>query len=209
MAVYSIVWIIGATLAIYVPLVPYMIFTVGVVGWLLLVIEAIVAAPILAISFILPAGDELGKVMQGLLLLLNIIIRPILMLFGFVLATRLYQAVVKLVNYGMLANFNNLNTTDSLFAWVAILTLYGAFIIALSNKCFTLIYALPDKILRWMGSAPEHTDASHELHEAKSTMLKGADTANKVSMGIPERNFARLQTRAKQLVPPDAVSGGS
>lgn len=208
MAIYSIVWVIGATLAIYVPLVPYMIFTVGVLGWLLLVIEAIVAAPILAISFILPAGDELGKVMQGLLLLLNILIRPILMIFGFVLATRLYQAIVKLVNYGMLANFNHLNTTDSLFAWVAVLTLYGAFIIALSNKCFSLIYALPDKILRWMGGAPEHTDASHELHEAKSTMLKGADTANKVSMGIPERNFARLQTRAKQLSPPDSVSGG-
>lgn len=207
MAVYSIVWVIGATLAIYVPLIPYMMFTVGVVGWLLLVIEAIVAAPVLAISFILPAGDELGKVVQGLLLLLNIVLRPVLMLFGFVLAIRLYQAVVKLVNFGMLANFNFLNTSDSMFAWVAVLTIYGTFIIALSNKCFSLIYALPDKILRWMGSAPEHTDASHELHEAKSSMLKGADTVNKVSMGIPERNFARLQTRAKQLAPPDAVSG--
>lgn len=208
MAIYSVVWIIGATLAIYVPLVPYMIFTVGVLGWLLLVIEAIVAAPILAISFILPAGDELGKIMQGLLLLLNILIRPILMLFGFILAIRLYQAVVKLVNYGMMANFEHLNTSDSLFAWVAVLTLYGTFVIALANKCFSLIHALPDKILRWVGSSPEHTDAAHELHEAKSTMLKGADTINKVSMGIPERNFARLQTRANQLMPPDAVSGG-
>lgn len=208
MAVYSIVWIIGATLAIYVPLIPYMMFTVGVVGWLLLVVEAIVAAPVLAISFIMPSGEELGKVVQGLLLLLNIVLRPILMLFGFILAIRLYQAVVKLINFGMLANFGFLNTSDSMFAWVAILTIYGTFIIALSNKCFALIYALPDKILRWMGSAPEHTDAAHELHEAKSTMLKGADTVNKVSMGIPERNFARLQTRAKQLAPPDAVSGG-
>lgn len=208
MAVYSIVWILGATLAIYVPLIPYMMFTVGIVGWLLLVVEAIVAAPVLAISFILPSGEELGKVVQGLLLLLNIVLRPVLMLFGFILAIRLYQAVVKLVNFGMLANFGFLNTSDSMFAWVAVLTIYGAFIIALSNKCFALIYALPDKILRWMGSAPEHTDAAHELHEAKSTMLKGADTVNKVSMGIPERNFARLQTRAKQLTPPDAVSGG-
>lgn len=207
MAIYSIVWIIGATLAIYVPLIPYMMFTVGIVGWLLLVVEAIVAAPVLAISFILPSGDELGKVVQGLLLLLNIVLRPVLMLFGFILAIRLYQAVVKLVNFGMLANFDFLSTSDSMFAWVAVLTIYGTFIIALSNKCFSLIYGLPDKILRWMGSSPEHTDASHELHESKSTMLKGADTVNKVSMGIPERNFARLQTRAKQLTPPDAVSG--
>lgn len=207
-AIYSIVWIIGATLAIYIPLIPYLIFTIAVVGWLLLVIEAIVAAPILAISFMLPSGDELGKVVQGLLLLFNILLRPVLMLFGFILATRLYQAVVKLINFGMLANFNLLDTHDSLFAWVAVLTLYATFVIALSNKCFSLIYALPDKILRWMGSAPEHTDTSQELHHAKSTMLKGADTINKISTGIPERNLARLQSRVKQLIPPDAVRGG-
>lgn len=40
-ALYGIVWIIGAILAIYIPLVPYIIYTVTVVGWLLLVIEAI------------------------------------------------------------------------------------------------------------------------------------------------------------------------
>ncbi len=61
MAVYGIVWVLGALLAIYIPLVPYLIFTVGVVGWLLLVVEAVVAAPIMAVSFMLPANDEMGK----------------------------------------------------------------------------------------------------------------------------------------------------
>lgn len=207
-AIYSVVWVIGAILAIYIPLIPYLIFTIGVVGWLLLVIEAIVAAPILSISFMLPASDELGKMLHGLSLLLNIILRPILMLFGFILATRLYQAVVKLVNFGMLTNFDMLNTGDSLFAWVAILALYSTFIIALSNKCFSLIYALPDKILRWMGGMPEHTDPSQEMQFAKGAMHKGADTVNKISVSIPERSFARLQARAKQIGPPDAVTSG-
>jgi conjugal transfer/type IV secretion protein DotA/TraY len=207
-AIYSVVWIVGATLAIYVPLVPYLIFTIGVVGWLMLVIEAVVAAPILAVGFMLPSGDELGKMVQGLLLLLNILLRPVLMLFGFILATRLYQAVVKLVNFGMLTNLNLINTYDSMFAWVAVLTLYATFVIALSNKCFSLIYGLPDKILRWMGGTPEHTDTSQEMHHAKSTMLKGADTVNKISTGIPERNLSSLQSRAKQLFPPDAVRNG-
>lgn len=205
-AVYSIVWVIGAVLAIYVPLIPYLIFTLGVVGWLLLVIEAIVAAPILAIGFMLPTNEEMGKMLHGLLLLLNIVLRPIMMLFGFVLATRLYQAVVKLVNFGMLANFDTLNTTDSLFAWIGILALYATFIIALSNKCFSLIYALPDRILRWMGGIPEQSDPTQELHLSKSGLMKAVDTSNKISMGLPERSFARLQTRSKQLAPPDAVT---
>lgn len=187
--VYGTIWSIGAMLAIYVPMVPYMIFTVGVIGWLLLVIEAIVAAPILAISFMLPSNDELGKVVQGLMLLLNILLRPLLMLFGFILATRLYQAVIKLVNFGMMANFNTLNNSGSIFAWVAMLTLYAAFVVGISNKCFTLIYALPDKILRWMGSSPEHTDAGQELQNSKSAISQTTDIGNRLVSTAEERSF--------------------
>ncbi len=205
-SIYSIVWVVGASLAIYVPLMPYLIFTIAVVGWFLLVIEAIVAAPILALSFMLPTNDEMGKMLQGLMLLLNIILRPILMLFGFILATRLYQAVVKLVNFGMLSNFDFMHTADSMFAWVAVLAIYATFVITLSNKSFSLIYALPDKVLRWMGAMPEQTDPSLELQTSKSSMLRGAETVNKISTGIPERGFARSQNRARELLyPPDAV----
>ncbi len=207
--IYGIIWVIGATLAVYIPLIPYMIFTIGVVGWLLLVIEAMVGAPVMALSFILPGGEELGKVAQGAMILLNIILRPVLMLFGFVLSIRLYQAVIKLINFGLLDSFHNLNTVGSLFAWVAIIMVYAGFVVALSNKCFSLIYGIPDKILRWMGGAPEHNDPSNELHHVKGTMSKGAETINSITSGFAERNLGRLQGRAKQLGPPDEVLGGT
>lgn len=207
--VYSIIWVVGAALAIYIPLIPYLIFTICIVGWLLLVVEAVVASPILAISFMIPTHDEMGKMLQGLMLLLNIILRPAMMLFGFIFATRLYQIVVKLVNFGMLTNFDHLNINDSMFAWVAILVIYATFIVSLSNKAFSLIYVIPDKILRWIGGVPEQTDPSQELHFTKSSMQRGAETVNKVSLGIPERGFARSQDQAKQLLsPPDAVRNG-
>lgn len=205
---FGILWVIGATLSIYIPLIPYMIFTVAVVGWFLLVIEAIVAAPILALSFILPSGEELGKIMQGLMLLLNILLRPTLMLFGFVLASRLYRAIIELVNFSILGNFAMLESSKSDFAWVALLALYGAFVVALSNKCFSLIYAIPDKILRWMGGGPEHTDVSQELGQAKGALSKGADTVNKINTGFGERELARLKDRANQQNPADEVQGG-
>jgi len=197
LTVYGIIWICGATMAIYIPLIPYMMFTVAVLGWFLLVIEAIVAAPILALSFILPAGEELGKIMQGLMLLLNIVLRPTLMLFGFILASRLYKAIVQLVNFSMLGNFSNISLHESLFASVAIVCLYVMFILALSNKCFALIYALPDKVLRWMGGQAEHTDATQELQQAKGGMSKGGETVNKISTGFAETGFDRLHKAVK------------
>ncbi len=99
----------------------------------------------------------------------------------------------------MLSNFDALNTADSMFAWVAILAIYATFIITLSNKCFSLIYGLPDKVLRWMGSVPEQTDASVELQSTKSALSKGADMVSKISLGMPERGFASLQSRAARF----------
>lgn len=207
-SIYTIVWVLGSTLAIYVPLIPYMMFTVAVIGWFLLVIEAIVAAPILALSFILPSGEELGKIMQGLMLLLNIMLRPTLMLFGLILGARLYKAMISLVNFGMIGNFSKIETTESLLSWIAVLTVYAAFVIVLSNKCFSLIYAIPDKVLRWMGGGPEHTDVSQEMHQTKSMAGKGAETTNKLATGAIEREMLRNQDRIKQGAhPPDPVRG--
>lgn len=209
LSMYSIFWVLGATMAVYIPLVPYMMFAIGVVGWFLLVIEAIVAAPILTLSFILPSGEELGKIMQGLMILLNILLRPTLMLFGFILAARLYGTVIEFVNFTLIGNLINLDTGGSRFAFVAIMALYGTFLVTLANKCFALIYALPDKVLRWMGGAPEHTDASQDLYQTKGGMSKGADGIQKVSSGWAERALDQARQHANQVIGNDNNDGGN
>lgn len=206
----AIIWGIGAMLAIYIPLIPYLMFTIAAVGWFLMVIEAIVAAPILAVSFMLPSGEELGKIMQGLMLILNIVLRPTLMLFGFILATRLYQAVVQLVNFSIVGNLDNLDVGESLYAWLAIIAIYGAFTVSLANKSFSLIYALPDKILRWMGGGAEHTDSSQEMHAVKGGIGKGEEIGKQISSGFIKRDLVRLDSRAKELgAAADEVTGGT
>ena len=203
-AIVSIIWVAGATLAIYVPLIPYMMFTVGVLGWFLLVVEAVVAAPIMTLGFILPTNEELGKIQHGLLLIANITLRPSLMLFGFILAARVYRAVIALVNFGLVDNFKTLDTSASMLAWIPSMILYAVFIMALANKCFALIYALPDKILRWIGGPPEHTDANQELQQAKSGLHKGGDAAQKPASGFAIGRFAQVKDQlSNQLADAD------
>jgi hypothetical protein len=172
-AVLGLLWICGATLAIYVPMIPYMIYTVAVLGWFLLVIEAIIAAPIVSLGFVIPSGEELGKVVPGLMLLVSIVLRPVLMIFGFILAARLYRAIVELVNFGMADTFSTIPITGSLLSPFAAMILYAAFVVALANKCFALIYIVPDKVLRWIGGPTEQTDAS-AVQETKQGFEKGA-----------------------------------
>jgi conjugal transfer/type IV secretion protein DotA/TraY len=166
-------WTVGASLAIYTPLIPYMIFTMAVLGWLLTVVEAVIAAPLIALGLVVPSGDELGKLEHALMLLANIFLRPMLMIFGFLLAGRVYNAIVQLVDFGMMDVFNTINV-NTMFSIVVIIALYATFIIGLTNTAFSLIYAVPDKVLRWMGGPAEHTDTA-AMGQAK----EGAGAAGK------------------------------
>lgn len=144
-------WAFGATLAVYTPLIPYMIFTVAAVGWMMTVIEAVVAGPIIALGIITPSGDELGKLEHALNLLANIFVRPMLMIFGFLLAGRVYRAIVTLIDFGMADVYNTINLS-SIFSPLVAMAVYVTFILSVTNTCFSLIYVIPDKLLRWMGN---------------------------------------------------------
>lgn len=76
----------GVMLTFYVPLYPYLLFLFGVVGWLLYVIEAMVAAPLVAFGMSHPEGhDFLGRAEQALMLALGVFLRPTLMIIGYLI----------------------------------------------------------------------------------------------------------------------------
>lgn len=163
--VFALLWGFGAMLAVYCPLIPFMIFTMAALGWMLTVVEAIIAAPIVALGIIMPSGDELGKLEPALNILANIFLRPMLMIFGFLLAGRVYKAIILLINFGMGSVFNSIDVSTMLSTLVVI-AVYATFIMSITNTCFSLIYAVPDKILRWIGGGHEQTDVG-AVSEAK------------------------------------------
>jgi defect-in-organelle-trafficking protein DotA len=92
---------IGFTTAYYVPLLPYIIFTLGAIGWFICVLEAMVAAPIVALGVTHPEGhDAFGKGEQALMILLNVFLRPSMMIIGFIGAIILSYVGVWLLSAG-------------------------------------------------------------------------------------------------------------
>ncbi len=169
-------WTFGATLSIYMPMVPYMIFTITSIGWIILVIEAIVAAPIVSLGLIMPSQDELGEIKPALGILAGIFLRPLLMIVGLILSNKLFTVVMNLISFGFSQSVSILTAMSnnrSLYACIPIVGLYVGFTIALENKCFGLIYQLPDKILRWIGG-PTESSGVDELKEAKGGFDQGA-----------------------------------
>ena len=92
---------IGFTTAYYIPLLPYMIFTFGTLAWLISVIEAMVAAPIVALGVTHPEGhDAFGKGEAAVMLLMNVFLRPAMMIIGYISAIALCYVGVWIMNAG-------------------------------------------------------------------------------------------------------------
>lgn len=92
---------VGFTTAYYIPILPYMIFTFGVLAWLISVIEAMVAAPIVALGVTHPEGhDAFGKGEAAIMILLNVFLRPAMMIIGYISAIALSYVGVWILNAG-------------------------------------------------------------------------------------------------------------
>ncbi|MDI1352681.1 MAG: type IVB secretion system protein DotA, partial [bacterium] len=92
---------VGFTTSYYVPILPYMIFTFGSIAWLISVIEAMVAAPIVALGVTHPEGhDAFGKGEAAIMILMNVFLRPAMMIIGYISGIALCYVGVWILNAG-------------------------------------------------------------------------------------------------------------
>lgn len=110
----GVMLLVGFSAAYYVPFIPLLIFSFAGIGWLIGVIEAMVAAPIVALGVTHPEGHEaFGKSDQALMLLLSMFLRPAMMVLGYIFGIILSYVGVWVMNAG----FNmTVHDVDSLTA---------------------------------------------------------------------------------------------
>lgn len=169
---------IGFTTCYYIPMLPYIIFTFGVIAWFFAVIESMVAAPIFALGVTTPEGEGLlGKGEHGLMLIINVFLRPSMMIIGFISSIGLSYVSIWVMNRGfdVASGFLKINASEGRIAstsdiygirWgdfpfaqllgcMFYIVIYVSLYTTIIQKAFTLIFILPDKILRWIGGHPE------------------------------------------------------
>lgn len=144
---------IGILMNIYIPLIPLFVWLFGVISWLLICIEAMVAAPIVAIGLMHPDGNEvLGKAEQGLMMILNLMLRPVLMVVGFVAAVILVRVAILLFSWGInIVLGSGLMQLNSTGAIIALSFIYAGLLSMFVQQSFRLINQVPDKVLTWIG----------------------------------------------------------
>ena len=199
---------VGFTAAFYVPFVPFLVFTFGAIGWIIGVIESMVAAPIVALALIVPEGhDSFGKSEPAYMLLLNVFLRPSMMVIGYICGIILSYVGVWVMNEGFNYAMNDIKllppiSKDNMGAYLAsspdkshygfwsnIFLLYFAVLTYVSTyeaiviKSFDLIHHMPDKVLRWIAGGNQEQLGSGTVEPMIQEVKAQTDKAAKQASG--------------------------
>lgn len=215
----SITPMIGFTLGIYLPLIPSFYYLFAVMGWFIAVIEAMIAAPIIALGITYPKGhDLLGNSEQGIILLMQLFIRPVSIVFGLMAGILLSSILFQLFNYMMIgflagyaSSFSDFGTdkTSSLIGVALIVLSYAYIAIVIVSNSFTLIYRLPERVLRWIGAPIDPVGVGEMVNEvrrgASDAMSKGLRSGAQTRGDMTSVESSRFNLGTSPM--PDKLAG--
>lgn len=195
----------GMVMTYYVPMIPYILFLFGAVGWLIATLEAMVAAPIVALGITHPEGQEvMGKADPAVLMLVNVFLRPSMMIIGFIAGIILSYVSVWLLNLGFFhaydQAFEHASLLTIIFAIPAMLIVYVGIVIGLLNYVFQLVNVVPDKVLRWIGGQGEGIagEAGKMLGEVKQGVSQAGQSMGTGGQKVAEGAGGRSDKETKQ-----------
>lgn len=178
--VLTTLFVTGIMFAILIPITPYILFWSGKIAWLLLVLEALVAAPIMGLAIAYPDGHDIwGMAENGFKTSLNLLLLPVLIIIGLISSMALTYVVIHFSAVGFhwvsesllqvvsqSAQDANINLTKTVNGHAVdqnslivqgimatfIIFMYATFISMAFNKCFSTIYIIPEKVMGWIGA---------------------------------------------------------
>ncbi|KRA47599.1 DotA/TraY family protein [Pseudoxanthomonas sp. Root630] len=180
--------LMGAVLSSVVPMLPFILWVGVVLGWIILVTEAVIAAPLWAVAHLAPDGDGVvGRGGQGYMLVLSLTLRPALMVLGLVCAIAILVPVGEWLN-STFAHVFRLNVMQDNPSWggfiniIMGLAIYSVLMVTVMTKVFSLIHVIPDNVLRWIGGGVDNMLGQNAQPlagavEGQSTNMLGAGVA--------------------------------
>jgi len=151
----------GFMLAYFLPLIPFMRFLFGVIGWFLSLLEAIIAVPLVALAHLTPEGEGLPgeKAKAAYYMIFNLFLKPVLMVFGLIAGLLIFNIAASAMNllYTIaVVGTGGISHGHVTLARLVYSILYVVILYLLCNNCFKLIDWLPEHCIKWMGAQGLH-----------------------------------------------------
>lgn len=148
---------VGILYAVYLPLLPAMIWTFGIIGWLEKLISLIIAFPFWMVGHIVPDGDGLinGVGRQGYIQTASVLLRPPVMVLAMHFAMVALEAVT-----GLLAHFYTVfipsvhaDHGSGIFIQLGSFVVFSAFVVIVAHMILNWTFKIPDDLGPLLGGA--------------------------------------------------------
>ncbi|OBR53726.1 DotA/TraY family protein [Paraburkholderia tropica] len=192
--------LMGAGIALaLLPMVPYVMWLMGVIAYGILLIEALIGSQLWMCAHVHPDGDGVaGRGGSGYMLVLDLTLRPSLMVLGLICSIALMTPAGYLLTWTFSAVATESGTVSG---WAgptllfALMVMYGGLQVVIIKKIFSLIHAIPDHILKWIGGG-----GAPMLAEGMNQAASHVGGAGKAFVGVmPSMNGQGLQNAGKEL----------
>lgn len=162
---------------VFLPSLPYTIFIIAVVGWILAVLQTVFAAPLWAVMHMTPDRTFIGSQTQGYLMLLSLFMRPVLIIAALFAAMLLANPIILYVSKAFWTmRTANVSSSESIGFLVQFLTfknwliMYGFVLLPVVYMIYGLTQALPDAILTWIGAGIKPLGETQATSEMRAGM---------------------------------------
>ena len=177
---------------VFLPSLPYTIFMVVFAGWVLAVLQSLIAAPLWAVMHMTPDRTFIGSQSQGYLLLLSLFARPVLAVVGLFGAILISDPMIDYIAKGffsmrgaVVTSTGTVGTIASFLTFAWWFMVFGLTLLPVLYMTFGLPQILPDHVLRWIGAGIGDLGETNAVGQMRGGMA-GAAARGSVPDGSPK-----------------------
>lgn len=206
-----IVFGVAVVHAYVLPMMPFILMTFFVMGMLVLVAEALVAAPIWAFFHVRLDGQDFVDQVQrpGYMIAFNLLLRPSLAVFGLILSFTIFGSIIWFINETFAIAGKSLMIGDhsSIVGGIVMLVLLTYLHYQVAVRSFTLITQVPDRVTRWFGQGGENLGEQGDAEKQTSIIASQAtNRAEGMSKGV---GLSSMGGGAAKAVAPGVAGAGA
>jgi len=174
----KIMLLLGFIYANILPSMPYLMWTIAVVGYVIYVFESLIACNFWIAMKAHPDGEGfIGKSGAGYPIIMTLILYPILMIAGLLIGMAILRLGGWLINLTLEPFWQDMSTDGvNLASFIGMLVVNAIMYLLLIYKSLSLTYETPTGILRWMGIGSHFTDMGEKQAQQQALTTGGTSS---------------------------------
>lgn len=193
----------GIILAFWLPMLPFINWVGGIVGWTISVLEMLVATPIWVAAHLHPEGEGVASrhAASGYMIILELLLRPVLMVFGFIVAVIVVDPLLNVISWMYFPAFSSA-TADSFAGPITLIMKVIIYVVVCwitVNFAFKAISTVPSGVMKWIGGMPgQNSDMAEGVGEnSRMAVVAGVHQTQGAfrAAGSATREYANIRRK--------------